>query len=126
MARSVDSDKRNVWRERLRRFERSRLTVEAFCRSEDVSVASFYHWRRMLAPVAARFTSTTPATRRGEPVAIARQAFVPVEVVATTTIDIHLSNGARVAVPADNLTALQAAITAVARLPRASREVEAC
>lgn len=36
------------WRDRLRRFARSELTVAEFCRLEEYSVASFYHWRRRL------------------------------------------------------------------------------
>lgn len=36
------------WRDRLRRFDHSELTVAEFCRLEGYSVASFYHWRRKL------------------------------------------------------------------------------
>jgi hypothetical protein len=36
------------WRDRLRRFDRAGLTVAEFCRLEEYSVASFYHWRRRL------------------------------------------------------------------------------
>ena len=48
MARSADSVKRQIWRQRLRRFERGRLTIAAFCQAEGVSAASFYQWRRIL------------------------------------------------------------------------------
>jgi len=34
------------WRERLRRYASSSLTVGEFCRREGVSVANFYYWRR--------------------------------------------------------------------------------
>lgn len=36
------------WRDRLRRFDCSELTVADFCRLEQYSVASFYCWRRRL------------------------------------------------------------------------------
>ena len=36
------------WRNRLRRFEQSELTVAEFCQIEDYSVASFYRWRHRL------------------------------------------------------------------------------
>ena len=36
------------WRDRLRRFDRSELSVAEFCRLEEYSVASFYYWRRKL------------------------------------------------------------------------------
>lgn len=121
MARSADSVKRQVWRERLQRFERSRSTVAAFCHAEGVSIPSFYHWRRTLGRPARE-----PAIPTRQPFAVVRQSFVPVEVVAPATIDIHLPNGARLAVPAGDLPALEAAVAAVARLPRAGQEVEPC
>lgn len=121
MARSADSIKRQVWRERLQRFQRSRSTVATFCQAEGVSIPSFYQWRRTLGRAAG--TSATP-TR--QPFEVARQSFIPVEVVAPATIDIHLPNGARLTVPAADLAALEAAVVTVARLPRASREVEPC
>ncbi|WP_149496620.1 IS66 family insertion sequence element accessory protein TnpA [Roseiconus lacunae] len=37
------------WRERIRRFEKSELTVADFCQLEGYSVASFYQWRRRFA-----------------------------------------------------------------------------
>ena len=39
----------DAWRVILERFSRSDLTVQAFCRQEVVSVASFYLWRSKLA-----------------------------------------------------------------------------
>lgn len=36
------------WRELLAAFGYSGLGVEAFCRREAISVASFYRWRRLL------------------------------------------------------------------------------
>jgi hypothetical protein len=35
-----------LWRERLTRYAVSSQTVAAFCRSESISVASFYLWRK--------------------------------------------------------------------------------
>ena len=42
------SQRESAWRERFARFARSKQTVEAFCLSEAVSVASFYGWRTRL------------------------------------------------------------------------------
>jgi len=36
------------WRAMLSRFEQGRLGVEAFCRREGISAASFYRWRGLL------------------------------------------------------------------------------
>ncbi len=124
MARSADSVTRRVWQERLQRFERGRLTVAAFCRAEGVSPDSLYQWRRILG-------QGDPATNRtrtqDRSAAIGRQAFVPVNVVATATVEVHLPNGVRLAVPAADPAALEAVVAAVGRLPQAARqEVESC
>lgn len=42
------SQPESSWRERFVRYARSKQTVEAFCLSEAVSVASFYGWRTRL------------------------------------------------------------------------------
>ncbi len=49
MARPIDLAKWHEWAERLRRFERSGMSVCAWCRQEGVSEVQFYHWRRKLA-----------------------------------------------------------------------------
>jgi transposase-like protein len=89
MARVADPQKRAEWVERLRRFETSRMTVEAFCAAEGVSTASFYQWRAKLAV--------------GEKLATSAQhpaAFVPVHVAATSEVAIHLPGGVQVTLPA--------------------------
>jgi hypothetical protein len=42
------SKKELLWRERLARFTASGQQVAVFCRSEAVSEASFYRWRKQL------------------------------------------------------------------------------
>ena len=42
------SQRETAWRNRLARYAGSKLTVEAFCQREAVSVASFYLWRTRL------------------------------------------------------------------------------
>jgi transposase-like protein len=126
MARSVDSQKRESWRERLRRFERSRSSVAGFCQAEGVSAASFYQWRRVLGRPASSLVTPAPTLALREPTTVARQTFLPVEVVAAASIDIHLANGVRLTVPAGDRAALEDAILTVARLPRYRGEVEPC
>jgi hypothetical protein len=53
------------WRERLGRWQRSGLSITAFCRLEQVSLPSFFQWRKRLQREGNRRTA----------------AFVPVEVV---------------------------------------------
>lgn len=127
MARSADSVKRRLWQQRLRRFDQSHLTIAAFCQAEGVSVPSFSYWRRILTGSTGDADMCSPATRSfGRSSALGRPAFVPVEVVRATTIEIHLPNGARLTVPAGDQASLQAAVAAVGRLPRTSEEVESC
>lgn len=131
MARSVDVVKLRLWQQRLRRFERGNLTVAAFCQAERVSLPSFYHWRKKVDasrdPVGAR---RHEAPRFPEGPAAGKQAFLPVEIVQaaqTAAIEIHLPNGARLAVPVSDQATLEVAIAAVGRLPRAANgEVETC
>lgn len=59
MARFPDPAARRLWRQRLRRFEQSRLTIAAFCQTEGVSPASFYYWRRILRHNSPPSTPTT-------------------------------------------------------------------
>ena len=44
----VGAQRETAWRDRLARFAASKLTVQAFCLNEAVSVASFYLWRTRL------------------------------------------------------------------------------
>jgi putative transposase len=39
---------RNEWQSLLSGFEHSALSVEAYCRRESISAASFYRWRGIL------------------------------------------------------------------------------
>jgi transposase-like protein len=69
MSKVPDLQLAQQWRDRLRRFDHSQLTVAEFCRLEEYSVASFYYWRR-------RFQSGQRGERSG--------TFVPVDLPATT------------------------------------------
>lgn len=44
-----DVAKERRWREVMRRFARSKLSVRAFCQSEKLAESAFYFWRRELA-----------------------------------------------------------------------------
>jgi transposase-like protein len=48
MARTKSAEVWALWRDRLRRFQSSGLTVTAFCDWEGVSQAAFYVWRKKL------------------------------------------------------------------------------
>jgi transposase-like protein len=42
------AERRRLWAATIGRHGRSGLSVDAFCRREDVSPSSFYRWRRRL------------------------------------------------------------------------------
>jgi transposase-like protein len=48
MARQPDAGKQEQWLELIQRWQRSQLTVRAFCDRYDLSEANFYVWRRVL------------------------------------------------------------------------------
>ena len=88
----MSESKRHEWAARLRRFQQNPSSVEAFCRSEGVSSASFYLWKRRLAIEPT--TPTTPTT----------PTFVPITVAHTPPsppVEVTFPNGIVIRVPAD-------------------------
>jgi hypothetical protein len=97
MGRSIDPTVWDRWRDRLGRFESSDLTVAAFCRSEGVSQAGFYQWRKKLGCSVGRQRAVAGQRHR---VAATQPAFV--RVVSTSVapaVVVTLVNGVRVEVP---------------------------
>ncbi len=112
MARSSDSDKAVAWRRRVRRFERSGLTVARFCQQEGISKASFYRWRNKLA-------ERRPPTRRRDQTpafqAVHVATCIPTETRADAPLSIQLPGGVRVDVPAQNLDVVRAVLAELLR-----------
>jgi hypothetical protein len=88
MSRGTNSQKRTQWLDRLDRFAESNLSVAEFCRQEQVSVASFYQWRRKLAE-----TTFQVDGRRQSP------TFLPVHVAGPADLEVNFPNGARLTLP---------------------------
>jgi len=105
MSRGAQPHKRAQWLDRLRRFASSNLSVAEFCRREQVSVPSYYHWRRKLADVAC-----DGGGRRGP----ARAAFLPVQVEHSVGLQASFPNGARLTLPVHDRDSLQTLVEAVA------------
>jgi len=114
MVRGANLGKLAVWQQRLLRFEKSRQTINEFCRQEGFSPQSFYLWRKRLGKNTGPIGSASRLT--------ARQSFVPVRLTATTALPIiiRLPNGVRVRLPGDNIEALRAGIETAAALPGAT------
>jgi transposase len=69
-----------LWQQRLLRFERSGLSVSAFCDHEGVSTPSFYAWRR-------RLRCAPPADADGP-------RFLPIQVLASPPVEVVFPSGA--------------------------------
>lgn len=101
MARQEDRRKLAEWQRRLRRFEKSGLTVTRFCARERVSVPTFWYWRRKWAggdasPLAA------PA------------AFKSVEVIGVRAVTLRFPVGVVLDIPEDRPDLMRVAIEAAA------------
>jgi transposase-like protein len=94
MAQHSDSAKQRHWLDLIRLWQRSNLSVRAFCRRHRLSEPSFYSWRRTLRqrgllgkmPVGDAGSTQTPAFVQ---VAVAASA------VAPTSIELILAKGRR-------------------------------
>ena len=83
-------DEFGEWQERLKRFEASGLSIDAFCRQEDVGRSTFMDWLQTLKKEPLKQAAVEGETRSAE-----RPAFVPVTVNANM-IEILLPGGGRV------------------------------
>jgi transposase-like protein len=86
MARGhFDKSKERHWRRILRQWQRSGLSVRAFCRSHDLAEPSFYFWRSTLAQRDRQRTEPrAEATRLFAPVRLVGDVPPPLEVVCRT------------------------------------------
>jgi hypothetical protein len=82
-------DEFRQWQERLKRFEASGLSIDAFCRQEEVGRATFMDWLQTL-----RKERLRQAAMEGETRSAKIPAFAPVTVNAHM-IEILLPGGGR-------------------------------
>jgi Transposase len=91
-----DPRKEQFWREVVRRWPDSGLTIRAYCRRQRLSEASFYAWRRELAQ---RDEPAQPAADAAAvtfaPLTVHAAAFGPAEL----PVEVVLANGRRLRVP---------------------------
>jgi transposase-like protein len=88
MAAPSHRSARQVWAERLGRFECSEQTVAEFCTDEGVSPASFYQWRRRLR------SEITPSETTARFVPVQLPTAAPEQ--ATTVLSVEIPGGVRV------------------------------
>ena len=104
MSRGPDLARRELWRRRLREFDRSTATVADFCDRAGVSTAAFYQWRRKLAGAALSGGLAKPSP------AAASLNFLPVEIREPRNgdvVEVLLPNGIRVLVPSRDQESLR-------------------
>jgi hypothetical protein len=106
MARPMSGRKAQEWQRRLRRFQKSRQSINAFCRQEGVSPPSFYLWRKRLAQPPDRPEAVT------EPPA----GFRPVRLLPAAGLMVQLPGGTQLVVPMSDPESLRSVIEAVARV----------
>jgi hypothetical protein len=90
------------WRDLIGRWQRSKLTVRDFCQAHDISEPSFYAWRSEIARRDLDHAKAAPAT----------PTFVPVRVTPSAVIEVVLTTGVIVRVPAGADSAVVAQLVA--------------
>ena len=104
------------WQERVKRFESSRVSVDAFCEQENVSRSKFVDWLLIL-------------KQKPRPVAVDQEvrkesadssAFVPISVKAGS-VEIELPNGSLLRLPVSiDQAVLLAVVHVISTLPKES------
>lgn len=102
MTKRVDGVKREEWRKRLGKFERSGLTVAEFCRREHVSQAGFYYWAKRIRQ-ADRGKATQRAQRKDS-------AAMSCDEVSDDFIEVIVGDSIRVRMPTARLGAVAALV----------------
>ena len=93
------SESAALWSKRLVRFAQSQMTITQFCKSEGVSPASFYHWKKKQTSCPIR-QPTTPS--KFVPVALTA---APAEPRRSAEVNIELPGGIRVRIDVPTATA---------------------
>jgi hypothetical protein len=116
MGRQRNAAKWELWQRRLREFDRGHATVVEFCQRVGVSVATFYQWQRKLTPLARgalRKSATVAARTIERPRAADPIHFLPVEISASSQVEVLLPGGARVSIPSRDHDALRTVVAAL-------------
>jgi hypothetical protein len=106
MVHSTSRGKAQEWQRRLRRFQKSRQSVAAFCSQEGVSPPSFYLWKKRLA-------------QRAQPASSAVESppgFRPLRLLPSVGISVQLPGGTQLVVPTTDAESLRLVIETLARV----------
>ena len=119
--------KEKFWRQTLRQFGTSGLSVREFCAAHQLSEASLYAWRRTLAERDAAMPvdrGSTPATPAFVPVRLAEWKALPPQAMSSP-LEIVLAGGRciRLAGPVDR-SVLREVVAALEALPTTLESVK--
>ena len=92
MPRQSSKVVKTYWQAKLDEQQRSGLSVQAFCKKQDISAANMYYWSRKFSEQ----SSFVQVTRSTTTTAINTQKIQPQK-----TIKIKLKSGHRISIPAD-------------------------
>ena len=95
MSRPKQSERRELWRQRVAQQKNSGQTVRVFCREHELSEHSFYWWRRQFGPASEKpirfaLVETTPASEMHRP--------------GQARLELFLTSGECLHIPADEAT----------------------
>ena len=133
MGREQDPAKWEAWRQRLEEFDRGTAKVAEFCQRLGVSMATFYQWRRRLRPTVrveplldtgtVESQPDTAATGRNTKGRRATQPFrfLPVEISASSQVEVLLNGGIRLLVPSHDAQAIRTVLTTLLQDERENR-----
>jgi transposase-like protein len=85
---STQTERREVWRQRISKQEKSGQSVRAFCQAQGVGEHSFYMWRQRLQRETAVSFALVEAKRQPEP----------------PMLELVLRSGDRLRIPSDKAT----------------------
>jgi transposase-like protein len=110
-----DIDDHLEWQQRLKNHEESGLSIEEFCRQQDVSRSTFYRWLDRLKDGIPESMAAEKAAQ--QPADSGSTAFVPITLKASP-VEIELPNGGVVRLPLSvGQAVLVEVIRAVGALP---------
>jgi len=95
VSKTKQSERRELWRQRVAQQEKSGETVRVFCREHELSEHSFYWWRRQFGsaskkPIRFALVETTPPSEMDRP--------------GQARLELFLTSGERLHIPADVAT----------------------
>ena len=102
--RQRDSEREQLWRQRLGRWRGSGQSARAFCLAEGIRESAFYFWRAEL-----RRRGVAKSQPR-----VASPTFVPVTVWPSAAIEVRCPSGHVVTLPGGDATTLRMLFTVLA------------